>query len=187
MDDPTSSSNNKTLKQIYHALELRQYSKAYKLTLTKPTCDWPLVIALRAHALERSGKVSESLTILRDLIYTLFASNSKTTIFWRDEIEDKLWARQQLEELMTVSQTSDTIIIHTTTAGHKTSTTNHGAAAHHQSTVEEEEPWTLMDILDMTRWQRWQRIQSSTTHLSHTSPSKVAIVGGIEAILHEVC
>jgi len=171
--------DNKALKQIYHALELRQFSKAIKLSLVKPQSEWPIVIALRAHCLERSGRIAESLCTIRDLMAALFPSSS---VQWQDLIEERIWALKELEEPSTAV---DPIM-----ATHAPLTSNSATLKKGQvqkvknieiqsSDVE----LSLIDIIDLPRWKRQQVIQSQS-NLRNVSP--MVIMGGTEAIVQEV-
>jgi len=86
----------KLLRPIYNALDLHQFNKAYKLTQPKPQCDWPMTIALRAHASERCGgtvRVLESLVAIRDLLTVLSKSSSGGDgggSVW-GELDERIW------------------------------------------------------------------------------------------------
>ena len=66
---PSEQVSSKTLHPIYQALDTHNYTKALKLTApSSNTVDWDIIRALRIHALERSGKVKESLILLWELL-----------------------------------------------------------------------------------------------------------------------
>ena len=67
---PNDQVSSQKLHPIYGALDTHNYSKALKLTSpTSPSqVDWDIIRALRIHALERSGKVKESLILLWELL-----------------------------------------------------------------------------------------------------------------------
>jgi len=58
----------KLLQPIYIALERRNYNRAIKLSQEKTISCLPIAIALRAHALERSGRGNEAIQTLSELL-----------------------------------------------------------------------------------------------------------------------
>jgi len=67
---PSEQVSSKRLHPIYQALDTHNYTKALKLTspTSSSSTDWDIIRALRIHALERSGKVKESLVLLWELL-----------------------------------------------------------------------------------------------------------------------
>jgi len=67
---PNEQVSSKRLHPIYQALDTHNYTKALKLTAptSSSQVDWDIIRALRIHALERSGKVKESLVLLWELL-----------------------------------------------------------------------------------------------------------------------
>ncbi len=55
------------VRPIYDAIDQRQYKTALKLCLHKKVCHLDIVLVLKAHCLERTGKTEEALTICRSV------------------------------------------------------------------------------------------------------------------------
>lgn len=74
---PCSSSreNEKLLQPVYSALERRNYNRAIRLCSEKQLATRPIAIALRAHALERSGRSEDALRTVEE---ELLGSSSST-------------------------------------------------------------------------------------------------------------
>lgn len=55
------------LQPIYNALDARNYKAALKLCAKKDLEKWDVVKTLKAHALERLGRVEEALDVCREV------------------------------------------------------------------------------------------------------------------------
>ena len=55
------------LQPIYNAVDARNYKAAIKLCSKKDLEKWDIVKTLKAHALERTGKIDEALDLCRDV------------------------------------------------------------------------------------------------------------------------
>jgi len=100
----------RALRPIYAAIDVRQYSKALKLTQTKPQNTWPIVIALRCHCLERCGRAKEACEELRILLGVMGGD-------W-DELDERIW----MLSLDSFGEKSDNNIAQTKNSGPKSST-----------------------------------------------------------------
>lgn len=76
MSDPNQE---RVLRPIYAFLDSYNYTKALKLTYSKPQCNWPITIALRAHCLERSGRKLDACRELRILVCALSRTTSNSS------------------------------------------------------------------------------------------------------------
>ena len=77
----------RALRPIYNAIDSHNYTKAIKLCSSKPSCDWAIVLSLKAHALERCGRTLESLEVLRAL---LVQREGCEGMDW-SELEERIW------------------------------------------------------------------------------------------------
>lgn len=82
--------SSKHLHPIYTALDSRNYAKVLKLTSSSSGehADWDIVRALRAHALERSGKRWEAAVLLWDVLAGGSSCNNSLNVWW--ELADKI-------------------------------------------------------------------------------------------------
>jgi hypothetical protein len=71
----------KLLQPVYSALERRNYNRAIKLCSDKQLATRPIAIALRAHALERSGRSEEALRTVEE---ELLGSTTTAGKHWED-------------------------------------------------------------------------------------------------------
>lgn len=55
------------LQPIYNAIDSRNYKMALKLCAKKDLEKWDMVKALKAHALERTGRADEALELCREV------------------------------------------------------------------------------------------------------------------------
>jgi hypothetical protein len=76
----------RALRPIYNAIDSHNYTKAVKLCSSKPQCDWPITIALKAHVLERCNRTLESLEALR----ALFTRQGCEDVDW-SELDEQIW------------------------------------------------------------------------------------------------
>lgn len=58
---------DRKLQPIYNAIDARNYKAAIKLCSKKDLEKWDIVKTLKAHALERMGKLEEALDLCREV------------------------------------------------------------------------------------------------------------------------
>ena len=102
---PNDQVSSQKLHPIYQALDTHNYTKALKLTSpTSPSqVDWDIIRALRIHALERSGKVKESLILLWELL----VSNVVLPIDDKRDVKE-VWS-ELYQKIVSLSDVEDVI------------------------------------------------------------------------------